>query len=115
MRKYEIMYILRPDLDKDATAKLNEKLAKTLTDKGAKITKTDEWGLRDLAYAIEKVNKGYYVVLEVEAENAALNEFKRISNLDSNVLRFLITKAHEGAPVSAKAEADSDEDAKDNH
>ncbi len=94
MKKYEIMYILRPELDQDATKGEIAKLAKIITDNGGKIEKTDEWGLKDLAYEIEKVKKGYYVVLEAETENKALAEFQRIANLDANVIRFLVTKAH---------------------
>lgn len=93
MKKYEIMYILRPELDQDATKAEIAKLAKTLTDNGATISKTDEWGLKDLAYEIKKVKKGYYVVVELEAADKALAEFKRVSNLDANVIRFLVTKA----------------------
>jgi len=114
MRKYEIMYILKPDLEKEAVAKVNEKLANVLKKQGANVLSVDEWGLRDLAYEIKKVNKGYYVVLEIETEgNAALAEFRRVSNLDANVLRFLITKAHEGEPAPKK-EAEKPEEAKDN-
>lgn len=97
MRKYEIMYIIRPSLDQDATRAEIAKLSKILTDNGAKVTKTDEWGLRDLAYPIKKETKGFYVVLQLETEEGgkALKEFDRIVKLDTNVLRFLITKAHE--------------------
>lgn len=105
MRKYEIMYILKPELDQNGIKAANEKLAKILTDNGGKVTKTDEWGLKDLAYEINKAKKGYYVVLEIEAENKALDEFKRVCSLDADVLRFLITKAHESAPVAAVAAA----------
>lgn len=114
MRKYEIMYILRPDLDQEALDKVKGKLEKALVSHSAKIVKVDEWGLRDLAYEIKKLNKGYYVVLEVEAENEALNEFKRVSNLNTNVLRFLITKAHEVPATPAKPVEGETEEAKDN-
>ena len=103
MRKYEIMYIIKPTLDAEATKAENAKLAKILTDNGGKVTKTDEWGLRDLAYPIKKETKGYYVVLELELEEGAkaLTEFGRIVRLDANVLRYLITKAHEVAAPAA--------------
>ena len=92
MKKYEIMYILKADLD-DATRKAQfEKLHGHLTKSGAKITKVNEMGLRDLAYPIKKMTKGYYVVIKVECESAdATKEFDRLSKIDSNVLRFLIT------------------------
>ena len=68
MKKYEIMYILKADLDDAARKAEIEKLNAILTGKGATVAKVNEWGLRELAYPIEKQNKGYYVVLKVEAD-----------------------------------------------
>ena len=92
-KKYEIMYILKPELAADAIKAENESLQKILTDNGATVTKVDEsLGLRDLAYEIKKCKKGYYVVLTFEAsDNKAINEFDRLTRVNSNVLRFLLT------------------------
>ncbi len=96
MRKYEIMYILRADLDEEARKAEMAKLAKILTDKGATINKVDEsLGLRDLAYPIKDETKGYYVVLRVEMGNEAINEFNRLVRINPNVLRHLIVVDHE--------------------
>ena len=97
MRKYEIMYILKADLDEEARKAENEKLAKIITDNGGTVTKTDETslGLRDLAYPIKKETKGYYVVLKVTMDNVAFNEFNRLVRINGNVLRHLITVDHE--------------------
>lgn len=95
MKKYEIMYILRSTLEENDRKAEIEKLAKLLTNNGAKVTKTDEWGLKDLAYEIKKEKKGYYVVLKIEAEAAALKEFDRLTKIDNNVLRYLITVDHQ--------------------
>jgi len=95
MKKYEIMYILKSTLEEAERKSQVEKLAKILTGNGAKITKTDEWGVRDLAYEIKKEKKGYYVVLKLEADVKALNEFDRLTKFDGNVLRYLITVDHE--------------------
>ncbi len=92
-KKYEIMYILKPELAADAIKAENESLQKILTDNGATVTKVDEsLGLRDLAYEIKKCKKGYYVVLTFEtSDNKAINEFDRLTRVNSNVLRFLLT------------------------
>lgn len=96
MRKYEIMYILKADLDEAARKAEMEKLAKILVDKGAEVTKTDEsFGLRTLAYPINKETKGYYVVLKVTMGNEAIAEFNRLVHINNNVLRHLITVDHE--------------------
>ena len=91
MKKYELLYILRPDLEEDARKKLVESLSDLLTKNGAKVNKTEEWGLKQLAYEIKKFTKGYYVLVKFEAEKAALDEFDRMTKINQNVLRFLIT------------------------
>ncbi|MGP1413760.1 MAG: 30S ribosomal protein S6 [Bacillales bacterium] len=93
MKKYELMYILKPGIEGEERKAEIEKLGKILTDLGAKITKTDEsLGLRDLAYPINKETKGYYVVLKLEMDNMeAMNEFDRLSKINSNVMRYLLT------------------------
>jgi small subunit ribosomal protein S6 len=91
MKKYEIMYILRPTLDEAARKAAIESIHKILTDNGAKITNVNEWGLRDLAYPIKKETKGYYVVIKVEADVTATSEFKRHASFNPVMLRHLIT------------------------
>ena len=91
MKKYEIMYILRPSLDDASRKEAIENVNKVLLDNGAKITNINEWGLRDLAYSIKKEKKGYYVILKVEADINATKEFQRLALINQNVLRHLIT------------------------
>ncbi len=91
MRKYEIMYILRADLDEAARKDVMDKLEAILTSNGGKVEKTDEsMGLRDLAYPIKDETKGYYVVLKVEMGNEAINEFNRLVRINPSVLRHLV-------------------------
>jgi small subunit ribosomal protein S6 len=92
MRKYEIMYIINPSLDEERMKELNDKYAKILTDNGAKILETKDWGLRDLAYEIKKVNKGHYMILNIEANNEAIKEFERLALIDTNLLRHIVVK-----------------------
>lgn len=94
MKKYELMYILMPNLAEDELKNEIENLHKILTDKDAKITGVNEWGMRDLAYEIKKQTKGYYVVTTFTAEPEAVAEFNRVVPLDSKVMRFLITVAN---------------------
>ena len=91
MRKYEIMYILKADLDEAARKEVMDKLAKIITDNGGSVEKTDEsMGLRDLAYPIKEQAKGYYVVLKVSMDNVAIYEFNRKVRHNGSVLRHLI-------------------------
>ena len=95
MRNYEIMYILKADLDEAARKEVKDKLAAILTDNGGKVEKTDEsMGLRELAYPIKDQTKGYYVVLKVSMDNVAINEFNRLVRINPNVLRHLIVVEH---------------------
>ena len=91
MKKYEIMYILKANLEDAQRKEVIEKLHSLLTSEGAKVTNVNEWGLRDLAYPIKKETKGYYVVIKVECEPNATKEFDRKTKINNNVLRYLIT------------------------
>lgn len=90
MNKYEIMYILKANLEDEARKAEIEKVNKVLTDNGGTVEKLIEKGLQDFAYPIKDELKGYYVILKVTAEEAALKEFKRLAKLNSEVLRVLI-------------------------
>ncbi|RXJ02828.1 30S ribosomal protein S6 [Anaerobacillus alkaliphilus] len=95
MRKYEIMYIIRPNLEEAATKELIERFNGVLTDNGATIDKADEMGKRRLAYEIEDFREGFYVLLNVTAEPAAIAEFDRLIKINEDVIRLLITKDEE--------------------
>lgn len=91
MKKYELMYIVRADLEEGARKAEIEKLHAILTNNGAKIVEVKEWGLRNFAYEIDKQVKGYYVLVKLTAEVAALNEFSRLAKINPNVVRHLFT------------------------
>lgn len=91
MKKYEIMYIVKDGLDEEARKAEIEKLHTILSNHKAKVTDVKEWGTRNFAYPINKMTKGYYVVIKVTADDAALREFSRLAKIDSNVVRHLIT------------------------
>ncbi len=95
MRKYEIMYILKADLEEATRKEVMDKLAAIITDNGGKVENTDEsMGLRELAYPIKEQTKGYYVVLKVSMDNVAINEFNRLVRINPSVLRHLIVVEH---------------------
>ena len=91
MQKYEIMYILSAALDDAARKAEIEKLSGILAANKAQVKDTKEWGLKDFASVIKKQTKGYYVILKVTADEAALKEFSRLVKLDNQVIRHLIT------------------------
>ena len=91
MKKYEIMYILKANLDDASRNELIGKLNDYLTVDGGTIDNVNEWGLRDLAYEINKDKKGYYVVIEASVSSSnVVDEFSRRAKLNANVLRHLV-------------------------
>lgn len=92
MRKYEVMYIIKSTVEEDKRAALIETLSGIITKEGGKIIKTDEWGMRDFAYEIDDMTKGYYVVTTFESENDGLKEFDRLMRINPNVVRFMVVQ-----------------------
>lgn len=92
MRKYEVMYVLNASMDEAARQAEMDSIHAIITTNGGNIVKTDVWGVKEFAYEIENMTKGFYVVTTFEAENAALNEFNRLMRINKNVVRFLTIK-----------------------
>ena len=91
MRKYEIMFIVRPDLEENAVKETVKKLEKALTDNKAVITLSKELGQKEFAYEIKGFKSGFYYLYNIESNSdAAIKEFDRISTLDESVVRHLI-------------------------
>lgn len=91
MGKYEIMYILSAELDEAARKAEIEKLHGILAAQKIEVKNVNEWGVREFAYPINKLTKGYYVVIKVAGDAEGLKEFDRLAKLDNNVIRFLVT------------------------
>ena len=90
MRKYEIMYILRSNLEQEAIKAEVEAAKNIITSNNSKVVDVKEWGLRELAYEIEHNKKGYYVVMNVEATKEAINEFNRIAGYSEKIIRHIV-------------------------
>lgn len=91
MKKYEIMFIVRPDVDDDVRKNTVKVLEKILTDNKSTITLSKELGQKEFAYEIKKLKSGYYYLYNIEAnDDAAIKEFDRVARIDENVVRHLI-------------------------
>jgi len=95
MRKYEIMYIIRPTLDQEARKALIEELNLILTSRGTESVSVNEWGTRELAYEINDFKKGYYVVLTAYATSEATFELDRVMGIKEDVIRHIIINREE--------------------
>ncbi|EHJ51785.1 30S ribosomal protein S6 [Streptococcus macacae] len=93
MAKYEILYIIRPNIEEEAKNALVARFDSILTDNGASIAESKDWEKRRLAYEIQDFHEGLYHVITVETEDAvSLNEFDRLSKINNDILRHMIVK-----------------------
>lgn len=116
MREYEAVYIFDSALEEST---VNEKLdryhALVTGENGGEVTAVDHWGRRQLAYAIEDHENGYYVVTHFNSEAEKLPEFERLLKLDDDLLRYLVV-VNEGnlsttpAPIAEDRDEDDDSD-----
>ncbi|GGF95356.1 30S ribosomal protein S6 [Paenibacillus albidus] len=90
MRKYEVMYIIRPDIEQEAVQAAVEKFQGIISN-GGEITKHDVQGKRRLAYEIKKFRDGVFVLVNFTAEPAVVTELERIMKISDEVIRYLIT------------------------
>ena len=95
MRKYEIMYILNASLEEEARQQLIDTLHAIITDEGGSIDKIDEWGIKEFAYEINHMSKGYYMVVTFQADVETVKELDRICRINQNVVRHLIVNLEE--------------------
>ena len=96
MKKYEVMFIVKPTLSEEEVTAVFNKYKKVLTDNKASITGETDMGQRELAYEITKLKSGHYFVLNFETDNEnSVNEFNRLATIDADIVRHLITKVGE--------------------
>jgi len=91
MREYELVFIVRADLDENAFSEVINRVQSWITDAGGQVSKVDLWGKRKLAYPIRKQTEGQYVLMETQMEPAFGITLERNLRFLESVLRFLIT------------------------
>lgn len=91
MNRYETVFIMTPVLSEEQAAETVDKFKKFLKSKGAKIKHEDNWGLRKLAYPIQKKTTGFYQLFEYEVDGEAIGPFETEFRRDERILRFLTT------------------------
>ena len=111
MALYEHVFIARQDLSNAQAEGLVEHFSQILKDNGGAVTGTEYWGLRTLAYKINKNRKGHYGFLRTDAPSAAVKEMERLMGLHDDIMRVLTVRvdAHEEGPsavIQAKTSRD---------
>jgi len=89
---YEFTYIVNPVLEEEQYKEAVEKVNKLFTDNGAEIEEVDEWGLRKLAYEIDKKNSGYFVNMYLSAPAECIATVEKSLRIDDNCMRYLTLK-----------------------
>ena len=101
MNNYETVFILTPVLSDAQMKEAVEKFTKVLTDNGATIVNVEEWGIRKLAYPIQKKSTGFYTLVEFDAEPTIVKKLETAYRRDERVIRYLTFRldkyAHEYA------------------
>ncbi len=91
--KYEILYIIRPNLTDDAKKELVERFDSILTENGTEVVESKDWAKKRFAYEINDYKEGIYHIVNVVAENAqGINEFDRLAKINRDILRHMIVK-----------------------
>lgn len=93
MRKYEGMFIFLPTAD-EKREQLMERF-KGIIEENGKIATIDEWGVRKLAYLIDDIAEGYYVLINFESEPDVVKELERVSKISDNIMRYMIIRDEE--------------------
>ncbi|HEY2988974.1 MAG TPA: 30S ribosomal protein S6 [Candidatus Binatia bacterium] len=102
MTLYETMFILHPERG-GAVKEHIERLKKIVEERGGTVAHLEEWGLRDLAYRIQKQMKGYYTLLQYRSTARVVEELERTLKLSDGVLRYLTIRVDESAQAAPPA------------
>ncbi len=92
MPYYENVFIARQDISSTQVDALADAFTAIVAEQGGQVTKREYWGLRNLAYRIKKNRKGHYVLFNIDAPPAAVNELERNMRINEDVLRYLTVR-----------------------
>ncbi len=95
MRRYELIFILRPSLGEEEINTVIDYTQKIITDENGSIIDLNKWGMKKLAYPIKKEIQGYYVFCDYAGTPAAVSEVERRFRIDDSVLKYLTIKTAE--------------------
>jgi small subunit ribosomal protein S6 len=104
VRDYELMYIVRPDLDDESLRGAMQSVENLVEGQGGEVVKTTSWGKRRLAYEIQNLRDGNYVILQIRLDGGRIGEVDRSLRISDSVFRHLIVVAPPGAEAEAEAE-----------
>ncbi|MCG7337919.1 30S ribosomal protein S6 [Staphylococcus sp. ACRSN] len=96
MRTYEVMYIVRPNIEEDAKKAVVERFNGILATNVSEVLETKDWGKRRLAYEINDFTEGYYNIVRIQTDNnEATDEFQRLAKINDDIIRFIVIREDE--------------------
>lgn len=98
MRKYEVAFIVHPDLDETAFTEVQERVKSWISEAGGKVTDVDLWGKRKMAYEIRKQTEGQYVLFNTEIPPSFCADLEHNLQLHESIMRFMVTRTPELTP-----------------
>jgi small subunit ribosomal protein S6 len=112
MPLYEHVFLARQDVSAQQVEELTAQFKGIVEQMGGTITKTEQWGVKSLAYRLRKNRKAHFTLLNLDAPPAALNEIERQERLSEDVLRYLTVRVdeHEEGPSAMLRKSDRDRD-----
>jgi len=91
MNKYEVLYIIKPNLEEETRKAVIEKF-KGIVETVGEVTEINEWGIRKLAYEIQKLKEGYYVLMNFKAPEDLPMELERNFKISDDIMRYMVMK-----------------------
>ena len=104
MRRYETIFIVRPNVAEDEIEAIAAKTTSIIEGDGGTILRIDKWGLKKLAYLIKKESQGYYVFVDYAGIPASVAEIERVYRIDDRILKYLTVKIAETCDPEAVKE-----------
>jgi len=104
-RTYEIMFIVRPDVEEAELDKLIEGFSANVTSGGGEVKSVEKMGRRRLAYTVRKFNDGFYVLLNVAAQGSLITEIERRLRVSEQVIKFITVRMDEEEKRAEKIKA----------
>ncbi|MEW4383032.1 30S ribosomal protein S6 [Staphylococcus epidermidis] len=93
MRTYEIMYIVRPNIEEDAKKALVESFNGILATEGSEVLEEKDWGKRRLAYEINDFKEGFYNIVRIKTDNnKSTDEFQRLAKINDDIIRYIVIR-----------------------
>jgi len=105
MRRYELMLLLRPDLEDDKLQSAVEKVTRAIVNAGGSLSKVSPWGKRRLAYPIQHLREASYFLIHFDIEPSAVREIERGLLISEEILRHLVTVIEDRGPAGEEIEA----------